>query len=109
MDCIHNACPKWNYNDHQCEGGECILYGENKLVSEEDLDAVLDDNRKLKAEIDTLTDAIVWALGYTDKFRLRRIDEGAYWWRTELRTRCESSKELEKAIKVIEERTKHEL
>ena len=34
-------------------------------------------------------EAILWVLGEKGCFRLRRDDEGMYWWRTELRQRAD--------------------
>lgn len=39
-------------------------------------------------EITRLTAAIRWALGETDDFPPGKPDQGAYWWRTELRRRA---------------------
>jgi hypothetical protein len=43
-------------------------------------------NRCLEAQVSRLSDAIYWALGYSD-FRPREEGEGAFWWRKELRER----------------------
>jgi len=43
-----------------------------------------------------LLDAIKWALGESDEgFRAREPDEGAYWWRKELRQRAALAQSLE--------------
>jgi hypothetical protein len=41
-----------------------------------------------EAEAKRLGEAIRWALGESDEFAARAEGQGAYWWRTELRTRA---------------------
>jgi hypothetical protein len=44
-------------------------------------------------ERDALKAAISWALGEFDDFPERKEDEGAYWWRNELRRRALAAKD----------------
>jgi hypothetical protein len=49
---------------------------------------VLDQIARLAAERDRLKAALEWALGERDNFQTRKVGDGPYWWRIELRHRA---------------------